>query len=103
MALFVAGRMGGPSRSVAGDAALGAIRHLPNEDRTPSIRAGVTTAGHGSRIGIAANDNRSAVERPPTAGVDMALIVAGRLLLGASCFGFIAAGALLLGIDQPVP
>jgi hypothetical protein len=34
---------------------------------------------------------------------DMALIVAGRLLLGASCIGFIAAGACLLGIDQQAP
>jgi succinyl-CoA synthetase alpha subunit len=33
----------------------------------------------------------------------MALIVAGRLLLGASCIGLIAAGACLLGIDQQVP
>jgi hypothetical protein len=95
--------MVGPSRPTAGNAAMRAIRHLPNDDRTRSIRAGVTTARHDSHIGIAANDNRSAVERPPTAGIDMALIVAGRLLLGASCIGFISAGALLLGIDQPVP
>ncbi|TXM74193.1 hypothetical protein FV218_10320 [Methylobacterium sp. WL69] len=80
-----------------------AIRHLPNEDRMPLIRAGVTTARRDSRIGIPANDNRKAVERPLTAGVGMALIVAGRLLLGASCIGFIAAGALLLGIVQQVP
>ncbi|GJE55119.1 hypothetical protein [Methylobacterium thuringiense] len=69
----------------------------------PSIRAGVTTARRDSRIGIPANDNRKAVERPLTAGVGMALIVTARLLLGASCNGFIAAGACLLGIDQQVP
>lgn len=103
MAPFVAGRMVGTSRSAAADAALRAIRHLPNEDRTPSIRAKVTTARHDSRIGIAANDNRPALERPRTAGVDMALIVAGRLLLGARSIGFIAAGALLLGIGQVAP
>lgn len=68
-----------------------------------SIRARVTTVRRASRIGTPANDNRPAVERPLAAGVDMALIAAGRLLLGASCIGFIAAGAFLLGIDRPVP
>ena len=80
-----------------------AIRHLPNEDRMPSLRGGVTTARRDSRIGIPANDNRKAVERHATAGIGMALIVAGRLLLGAGFMGFIAAGAFLLGIDQQVP
>jgi hypothetical protein len=80
-----------------------AIRHLPKEDRMPSIHAGVTTVHRDSHAGIPANDNHPVVERPLTEGVDMALIVAGRLLLGASCMGFIAAGAFLLGIDQQLP
>lgn len=92
-----------PSWLVAGDAAMSAIRHLPNEDRMRSIRAGVTTARRGFRIGIPENDTRKTFERPLTAGVSMALIVARRLLFGASCIGFIAAEACLLGIDQQVP
>lgn len=99
----VAKHMVGPSRPSAGDAAMNAILHLQYEDRMPSIRAGVTTVRRDSHIGLPANDNRPAVERPLAVGVDIALIVARRLLLGASCIGFIAAGAFLLGIDQPAP
>lgn len=58
---FVAGRMVVPSWLAAGDAAMRAIRRLPNADRMPSIRAGVTTARRDSRIGIPAHDNRKAI------------------------------------------
>lgn len=78
---------------------MNAMRQPQAEGRELPIRARVPTIHDGACLGFPANDNRHRATRPSAGGLDLVFMVAGRLLLGASCIGFIAAGACLLGID----
>jgi hypothetical protein len=99
----VAGRRGEPSHPAGGDARMNPIRHPPAEVRGPPMRTGLPMRHGGACVGLPANDNRPCATRPTAGGLDLALIVAGRLVLGVSCIGIIAAGACLLGIDRQMP
>ena len=74
-----------------------ALRDRPGQETMPHRMGATPTASFAYVSDTPANDNLPSVSHARNEGHAIALSVAGRLILGASGIGLIAAGAILLG------